>query len=162
MDQETRTVTELMAQLVRFYDYLCGLEIEKLDWQARPAEEEWSLTELMCHLRDVEIEVHQERLRAVTAQENAFLVGQDTDHWAIERDYRVQDGPAARLAFLAAREETLTLLAGLETQAWQRSGRHSFLGKTTILELMGMAVAHEQEHWDQIKALVTSSADLST
>ena len=161
MNDETRTVTELMAQLVQFYDYLRCLEIEKVHWASRPRADEWSLTEVMCHLRDVEIDVHQARFRAIISQDSPFLPGQDTDNWAVVRDYRAQDGLQAWYDFLAAREVTLTMLAGFATVDWQRSGRHSFLGQTTIQELVTMAVRHEREHREQIEALVADSTDFA-
>ncbi len=154
MIQETKSATELMAQLVRFYEHLKTIDAETIEWNKRPVADEWPMIELMCHLRDVEIDVHQARLDAILAQENAFLPGQDTDHWAIERNYAEQDGHAALIAFIAARETTLTQLASLKDEDWARTGRHSFLDTTSIFELMAMAVSHEQEHWLQIDALL--------
>lgn len=154
MMQKTPPVLELLAALVQFYEYVREMTVPMEVWGNRPDPQSWALTEVMCHLRDVEIEVHQARFRAILAGDNPFLAGYDTDQWAQDRAYAAQDGAAARLAFLRAREETLTLLAGLEEAEWQRTGRHSFLGTTTIHELLAMAVSHEQEHWAQLRGLL--------
>ncbi|MCB0016970.1 MAG: DinB family protein [Anaerolineales bacterium] len=154
MMQKTPPVLELLAALVQFYEYVRAMEVPVEVWGNRPDDQHLTLTEIMCHLRDVEIEVHQARFRAILAAENPFLAGHDTDLWITERTYAEQDGAAARLAFLRAREGTLTLLAGLAEADWQRTGRHSFLGTTTIHELLAMAVSHEQEHWAQLRGLL--------
>ena len=154
MIQQTPPVLELLAALVQFYEYVRELAVAPAAWTNRPDSTSWTLTEIMCHLRDVEIEVHQARFRAILAGENPFLAGYDTDQWVKERAYAAQDGAAACQAFIRAREETLTLLAGLSRPDWERIGRHSFLGTTTLHELLTMAVSHEQEHWAQIRALL--------
>ena len=55
-------------------------------WTRRPAAAEWSLTEVVCHLRDVDQDVNQARVSAVLEGENPFLTGADTDPWVGERD----------------------------------------------------------------------------
>ena len=39
------------------------------------------MTEIICHLRDVEREVNLPRIRRVLAEQNPFLVGEVTDVW---------------------------------------------------------------------------------
>lgn len=131
-----------------------ALAAESLDWLWRPAPDEWSLTEVMCHLRDVELEVHQHRLSTVIESEEAFISGVSADEWAEARHYRQQDGHLARDAFLEARQHTLRMLSGLPEATWSRQGQHAFFGPTTLQELVYLAVRHDDLHWEQIKALV--------
>jgi hypothetical protein len=126
-------------------------------WRWRPAPDEWSLTEVSCHLRDVEREVHQARFRALLAEDTPFLPGVVSDAWAAEREYRAQEGPAALAEFLAARAQTLALLRGLDEAAWTRQGRHAFFGLTTMHELLHLVVKHDDTHWRQIEALLQSA-----
>lgn len=148
-------VSTLLIQLATLAANLRShLPAQSVDWTARPSPEEWSLVEIVCHLRDVEREVHQARFRALIAQDNAFMPGVSADEWAEERGYRQQDGPAALETFLAARAEMVQLLAPLPAEMWQRQGRHAFLGTTTMHELLFLVARHDEIHWEQIKSLL--------
>jgi FMN phosphatase YigB (HAD superfamily) len=115
----------------------------------QPKPDEWCLTEILCHLRDVEREVSLPRIQKVLAEENPFIAGEDTDRWARERRYAGQDGRAALAEFTAARKETLSLLAGLASE-WSRPARHAFFGPVTLQELMGFVAEHDRLHLQQV------------
>lgn len=149
-------VSQLLAQLAEFaIKVKSALSRPDIDWQCAPAGGEWCLTEVACHLRDVEHEVHQPRFQALIAANNAFIPGAVADEWVTERHYRHQSGPAALTDFLNSRQETLNLLTNLPDPIWQRSGQHTFFGPTTIHELLSLAVKHDQAHWEQILTLLT-------
>jgi len=118
-------------------------------WKKTPAPAEWCLTEIICHLRDVEREVTLPRIRRVLAEQNPFLVGEVTDVWVKERQYARQDGHQALADFTAARKEALVLLDGLE-QEWSRPARHAIFGPTTLQELIGFTAGHDRAHIQQI------------
>lgn len=115
-------------------------------WTSRPAPGEWALTEILCHLRDVEREVNLPRFQAALKDENAFIVGQETDSWAKERDYIKQDGLQAFQDYASARLELLALLKTLTPEQWQRKVRHTIFGPTSLRELAGFMLEHDQAH----------------
>jgi len=155
MLQNLLPIPLLLADLVTFaQDVQRALSDPAVDWQCRPAEGEWCLTEVACHLRDVEREVHQPRFEALLAQENAFLSGAVADSWVEERAYRKQSGPQALAEFLAARQETVALLSDLDEHAWARTGQHAFFGPTTMHELLNLVVQHDKAHWEQVQELL--------
>lgn len=119
----------------------------KLDFHSNP--QEWSIKEVICHLRDVESEVNIPRINKILNQDNPFLVGENTDQWAIERNYADQDGNAALASFIKARKETLDLLDNLTTE-WDRPARHSIFGSYTLQELVGVMAGHDKNHVRQI------------
>jgi hypothetical protein len=129
---------------------------EEVDWQRRPAPGEWSLTEIACHLRDVEREVHLARLQRVAVEANAFIAAADTDPLAETRNYQFQDGPLALVDFLKARQELLRYVAGLPAEVWARTARHALFGTTTFAELVGLVIEHDQAHVEQMRALLDS------
>jgi len=118
-------------------------------WLHVPQPGEWCLTEILCHLRDVEREVHQPRLRRVLAEPDPFIAGEVTDRWVLERQYSKQDGRLALNDFVAARKETLAMLVGLEAE-WSRSSRHAIFGPTTFQELVGFTAEHDRAHIQQV------------
>ena len=140
---------ETMAANVRSF-----LGRSDLDWLLKPAPGEWSLTEVMCHLRDVEREVHQYRFQMLIDRDNAFIPGVAADEWAAVRDYQHQNGPEATDQFLQARKDTLLMLQSIDEPIWSRKGRHAFLGPTSMHELLHLAVRHDELHWEQLKNLL--------
>jgi hypothetical protein len=151
---ELPPVEVLLHALAQFpADVQAALAQPDVDWRRRPAPQEWSLTEVLCHLRDVEQEVHQVRIRALLTTETPFLPGVTPDEWAEPRAYYQQDGPAALAAFVAARQATVGMMSGLETAVWQRRGQHAFFGPTSLHEILNLIVSHDKAHWRQIQDL---------
>lgn len=155
--QDTPLISDLLARMAdmanKVHDALLGGSIK---WKWKPESDEWSLTQIVCHLRDVEREVHQARFKLIIAEENVFLSGVSADDWAEARDYQNQDGPAALEAYLMARDETMSILNELDSEMWQRKGRHAFFGETTMHELLFLATRHDNIHWEQIKGVLSS------
>jgi len=125
--------------------------LNQVDWQRRPAPEAWSVTEIVCHLRDVELEVNLPRLRRVLEESNPFISAIDSDVWATERDYQAQPGPAALAAFVTARRETLAWLNGRSDADWERPARHAIFGPTTLQELVSFTNEHDRLHLRQMR-----------
>jgi hypothetical protein len=125
-----------------------------IDWNYHPEDGGWSLTEAICHLRDVEIEVHQERFEAILAEENAFLPGVSADEWAEIRRYQEQDGETAFGDFFEARKNTIQMLQDLPPDSWKRQGRHSFFGPTSMHEILFLQARHDAIHQEQIRSIV--------
>ncbi len=119
-------------------------------WKRRPAPEEWSVTEILCHLRDVDREVNLPRLRKIIEEENPFIPGKDTDPWARERDYFNQDGPSALLEMANARSEIVGRLRDLRPEDWERTARHALFGPTTLKEMVSFIVNHDHPHLQQV------------
>lgn len=151
---------DLLAELAAFRDYVALVAVDDAyNWAYRPSDAEWSLTEIACHLRDVEHEVHQARYRALINGDGAFLPGVDADQWAIPRNYRAQNCPTAFSDFLSARDETIALLATLPPEVWARQGQHTYFGPTSLRELVYLAVQHDRVHRQQIEALIQQQSE---
>lgn len=123
-------------------------------WHKKPAPDEWSSSEVLCHLRDVEREVNLPRIKKITAETNPFIPGISTDEWAEEKGYFNQDTEEAFFGFLHARLQTLQLLESLPPEEWQRPARHAIFGPTTLQELTGFIALHDQNHIRQIHPLL--------
>ena len=119
------------------------------DMRRRPISSEWSLTEILCHLRDTEQEVNLPRLRMMLDLNEPFIPARDTDSWATERDYRNQDAMQAMRDFTKARMQTVDLLSNLVDE-WKRKARHAIFGPTDLQELVKFMVEHDKLHIRQI------------
>ena len=119
------------------------------DWGRRPKPGEWTLTEILCHLRDLEQEVYLPRLQKILSEEDPFLAAEMTDHWVEERQYSTQDGRQALVDFVVTRKKTLVLLDNLGVE-WSRTARHSIFGPTNLLESVSFITTHDRSHIQQI------------
>lgn len=130
------------------FDSLCR-DLSPAQWRFRPAAQDWSTTEILCHLRDVDGEVNLPRLQRIAAEEAPFVAGIPTDPWAEERDYFHQSGPAALAAFIDTRTQMTGLLDLLSDAGWQRTARHAIFGPTTLEELVRFTTTHDIVHMRQ-------------
>ncbi len=119
----------------------------------RPAADEWSITEILCHIRDVEREVDHPRIQKILSEDGPFIPAQLPDEWAKTREYNRQDGIAALREFTAARLQTLEMLDGLAPAQWSRKARHAIFGPTALQELVGFNAEHDRLHIQQVYAV---------
>lgn len=132
-------------------------DLEPAQWLYRPGLGDWSITEIICHLRDVDREVHIRRLRSLIHEEQPFMPGVVSDTWAAEREYQTQDAQAALAALDASRTDLLALLPEAHSPIWNRRGRHTFLGPTSFLELVCLIVEHDILHIRQVQSVLRAA-----
>ncbi len=129
--------------------YLCD-QLNPTEWNTRFQEGQWSQTEILCHLRDVEIEVNLPRIKKSIEEDNPFIPGVETDQWAEQRQYSLQSGQAALTSFVQSRIALIEQLESMQPEDWLRQIRHAIFGPTTLLELVGFIAAHDRIHIHQI------------
>lgn len=112
-------------------------------------EEEWSIVEVVCHLRDAEQRVI-ERMRRMRDEERPLLAAYDQAQLAREANYRHQSLIRALSAFERLRREQIALLEGLDDAGWQHVGLHEEAGEITIEQLAAHTAAHDAVHLGQI------------
>ena len=117
----------------------------------RPAPEAWAAVEVVCHLRDLEESFHDRLALILVADEPRF----PTTHpgrWASERQYLRHDACDAAATFSARRTETLALLAGLPSTAWERAGHQvDSRGLRTIDDFVTVMAWHDENHLAQLR-----------
>ena len=124
-------------------------ELDAASWSLKSARGEWSLTELICHLRDTEREVHQMQVKLFKDQAEPFIPRPDTSVWASQRDYLHENGALALKEFNDARRETIDFLKNISADDWGRKARHAIFGPTNFLEVVGFFADHDRMHVQQ-------------
>ncbi|MDD5371482.1 MAG: DinB family protein [Anaerolineaceae bacterium] len=119
------------------------------NWGYRSHPGDWTLIEIICHLRDVAKEVDLPRVEMVLNDQNPFIPGIVTDPWAKERDYAHQDGAQALHTFIDNRIRLLDILEHLNSEEWDRPARHAIFGPTRLRELVGFITTHDRAHIQQ-------------
>jgi FMN phosphatase YigB (HAD superfamily) len=136
------------------HDLLSGLSAES--WSRESTPEDWAVIEVLCHVRDTELEVHQMQLQTLREQTRPFIPRPDAAVWAKQRKYLNEDGPAALRAFTAARIETLKQLDAVGDRMWLRRARHAIFGPTDFLEVVGFMADHDRMHIQQVANILGS------
>lgn len=125
-------------------------------WNQRPKKGEWNLTEILCHLRDVDQEVNLPRIHAILDGSNPFIPGAVTDPWVDERNYASECGTDVLDGFIKIRTEVTRLLDSIDQLDWNSSARHAIFGPTTLLEMVNFIAIHDRTHIKQIWQTIQS------
>jgi hypothetical protein len=118
-------------------------------WKTEPTRDDWALNEIICHLRDMEREIHHAQLNMMIERDGAFIPRPDSSVWANEREYLNVDGSKALVEFVSARIETMDMLKKLDDEIWSRKARHTIFGPTNFLEVVGFMAEHDRLHIQQ-------------
>ena len=143
---------DLLEALKATSETLTGLLAGVGETQARQAkggDENWSVVEVVCHLRDAD-EISVQRTEAMRDQDNPLIIGYDQEALARERDYRDVDLSSALAAFIATRERHIAVLSALTLEQWKRPGQHNEIGEITIFALAIHNASHDAIHCAQI------------
>jgi hypothetical protein len=146
-----RTREAVMAIMLSTPAVLRGLTrgLDASSWFYRPRPDDWGLTELVCHLRDSEREIHHMQIELFDGGDEPFIPRPDTSVWANQRDYLQENGAAAVTEFVTARRQTIGLLKNINTENWSRKARHAIFGPTNFLEVVAFMADHDRMHVQQ-------------
>jgi hypothetical protein len=123
-------------------------ELDETAWRARPAPDRWSPLEIICHLRDEEVEDFGARLRVIVEGGTAFAPI-DPEGWVHARRYNDEDPRQALAALEARRRQTLTLLGHIDPEKLDRALASGPV-KMSGLDILAAWVAHDLLHLRQL------------
>ena len=125
------------------------------DAQARwkPAPDEWSLLEVICHLYDEEREDFRQRVDFTLHRPGEAWPPIDPSGWVTARGYNQRELPAMLDSFLRERRESLQWLKSLANPDWQMSRAHPVVGKMTAGDVLAAWTAHDHLHLRQLNQL---------
>jgi hypothetical protein len=149
---------DLLAALRATPTILTSLVRDCSEEQARTArggDEDWSVVEVVCHLRDAEAEALA-RMHAMRDEMEPPLAAYDQEQWAAERRYREDHLRAALDAFCALRAQHVGELSHLSAEQWDRAGGHEEYGRVTISSHTLHIVSHDCIHLAQIGSQLTT------
>ena len=144
-------LNEARRELARFSSLLELLvgELDETSWRARPAPDEWSPGEIVCHLRDEETEDFGARLRVIL-QGGARFEPNDPERLAEERQYQHANPSEALAAFRARRMTSLDLLDSVQPDRLLGTAETPSGRRLSGLDLLASWVAHDRLHLHQL------------
>src|SRR3972149_6699392 len=116
----------------------------------RPGKGEWSIKEVVGHLRYAE-EVRSKRLYMVWSQTDPAFTPFDEVATVREHNYQETDLGAMLAELRRFRLQTVDLLSGAVD--WTRTGSQPGVGRRSLRQLAERALEHDANHLAQIRAL---------
>jgi hypothetical protein len=144
-------VSTLAAAPARIQALVGNFSAEQL--RRRPAADEFSFVQSVCHLRDLEVEGYTTRIKRILAEDRPVLADIDGGRLAIERDYNKQNSAEALRIFAQARAENVRALSELGLDELNREGTIEGVGIVKVERLLEMMSEHDAGHLDEIEQI---------
>lgn len=117
-------------------------------WHQRPDPKEWSIVQILCHLRDSENTVERPRLERILQENNPFITQPKPPGPDIE--VCAEEGYSIAYEFMETRQRTIEFIGAFSSEDWKRPARHSIFGLTTMLEMAYFTSQHDRLHLKQL------------
>ncbi|HJX91061.1 MAG TPA: DinB family protein [Pyrinomonadaceae bacterium] len=117
----------------------------------RPAPDEFSVVENVCHLRDIELDGYSIRIQRLLTENHPGLSDIDGARLAVEREYNNQDLQEALMTFTRARQANVSSLSKASDSEFDREGDLEGVGKITLERLLEMMCEHDEGHVDELR-----------
>jgi hypothetical protein len=114
-------------------------------WEGVPSEP-FTAIEQVCHVRDIEIEGYQVRIRRTLEEHEPLLPSIDSESVARERDYGSANVSEVFAQFRAARATTLQMLRVIQPAQLQRRAVFEGYGPVSLRGLVHYLCSHDQQH----------------
>jgi hypothetical protein len=124
----------------------------KKQLRSRPAEDKWSIAEILAHLADAEL-VAGWRLRLILSHDGVPIQAFDQDAWAKTFRYEKRDPRESLRVFQTLRENNLSLLRSMPEKLWENHGMHAERGKETVAHMVRLFAGHDVNHILQIERI---------
>lgn len=154
MARQPMTVTQVLAILVESPHRLKALTADLTEPQLRasPAPGEWSVTEILAHLRSC-ADVWGDAIESIVLTDDPTIWAVNPTTWIERTDYRELEFAPSLRAFTKQRERLLSLLEPLSKRDWSRSATVCGAGaplERTVQSYADRLARHERTHWRQV------------
>ena len=134
-----------------FAALLQNIPDELIKWKSE--EKNWSLLEIVNHLRDEEREDFRCRLDLTLGDPNVEWPPIDPAKWVTDRNYPDRDLTVSIDAFFNERKKSIGWLNSLEAPNWKSTYNHKLLGTMSAENILANWLAHDLLHIRQITTI---------
>jgi hypothetical protein len=127
--------------------------IASAEMKRRPAANESTFLEVVCHLRDIEREGYTVRIEKLLTEREPVLPDIDGAKLARERDYNSEDFETTLREFEQLRENNVRVLNDASPEGLNRSGMFEGVGAITLKRLAEMMREHDETHCAELRRL---------
>ncbi len=152
---ESETLGQAQATIKRLAELtqLLNTEIERLGpgvYEFKPEPSEWSIKEVICHLRDVD-RIFYERCQRILADDEPFLRSFNPDELAEETGYSRQIWDESVQEWHQNRQRNLDFFRSLSALQWLKGAFHQERGHINVLDIAVSLVNQSDVHLEQIR-----------
>jgi uncharacterized damage-inducible protein DinB len=123
----------------------------------RPAQREWSATEVLGHVLDAEVTLAF-RIRKLAAEPGGVIVAWDQEKWTDGLRHQRGDARILLAAYAALRAANLDQIRRLTPAQRSAAGRHPEYGRLRVNEMLEHWAEHDLIHLAQIRAALALGA----
>jgi uncharacterized damage-inducible protein DinB len=123
----------------------------------RPAQREWSATEVLGHVLDAEVTLAF-RIRKLAAEPGGVIVAWDQEKWTDGLRHQRGDARILLAAYAALRAANLDQIRRLTPAQRSAAGRHPEYGRLRVNEMLEHWAEHDLIHLAQIRAALDLGA----
>ena len=128
-------------------------DLSETEARWKPAPQEFSALENVCHLNDLEREGYAVRIEKLLGEAQPFLPDFDGGKIAAERDYNQRQLATMLDAFTHSRESNLRAVNSLSPDELQRGGTLEGAGPITLETLLLKMREHDEAHLQELNSL---------
>jgi len=157
MTKATITIEQILDLLtkhpIQIAEYTTDLTSDQL--HAHPNQEEWSINDILAHLRSCS-DMWGNAIQTIITQDEPTIKAINPRTWISSTDYPQQKFRASLLVFTQQRTKLLAELNALPLKSWSRSATVTGAGKPLKLTVFSYAerlATHERSHVKQIKRM---------
>lgn len=144
MDFLSEAIAKLGSTRGQAEELVRGLTEEQLSWRA--SEDRFSLRENVLHLRDIDREGYEERVRLILGQDCPTLPDVDGGRLRVERNYNAQPIAPALEDFGRSRQASVERLKALSEADLERKAEMLGVGVITLRRLLELWMEHDRGH----------------
>ncbi len=119
-------------------------------WHFKPAQERWSIHQILVHLADAEVSAYF-RCRIIIAEPGSAVSVWDQDRWATGLRYEEQNVEDALTLFRLLRRMNYELLLTVPETAWSQTMQHPERGAVTLEQFLTTYERHTPKHIEQMR-----------
>ena len=131
-----------------FNTLLQNVENQQAIW--KPAENKWSILEVINHLYDEERSDFRLRLDLTLHHPGESWPPIDPESWAMERDYNLRDFKESLANWIAERKKSVNWLHSLSEPDFSKVYIHPLIGELRAGDMLAAWLAHDFLHMRQI------------
>ena len=113
----------------------------------------WTVTEVMCHLRDFDVFFYG-RAEMMVALEDPILPAYDHEQLAIDLKYNEQNVFEVYESLKTHREKFAQFFDGLEGEQWDHEGKHPERDSFVMLDSLMQVGLHDNVHMEQMTRII--------
>ena len=133
--------------------------LEPVQWYTAPGESEWSVSEILAHLRACSDVWGDRYIMTILAQDQPTIKAMNPRKWINDTDYLEQEFQLSLGAFTKQRNKLLFILEPLPPDDWARTNTLVGAGKPLTQTLLSHAdglARHERTHLKQIERILNA------